>query len=112
MGQGAALPDYQIHLGSLPGYCSRRHATDFPQHGACLHADPSRIEHWREQLARLVLGAKSASVARWCAAPHLAYCRAARNRAAVGAKGYHVVSLQYGDCSVELSEFVTQTGNA
>jgi ADP-heptose:LPS heptosyltransferase len=109
------IPDYQIHLGSLPGLF-RRHATDFPQqHGAYLHADPSRIEHWREQLARLGPGRKIGISWRGGAPRTRRTLRTAAlaELAPLWAQKDTVfVSLQYGDCSDELSEFVTQTGNA
>ena len=107
-------PDYQIHIGSLPGLF-RRHAADFPRHGAYLHADPIRIEHWREQLARLGPGRKIGISWRG-GAPRTrrTLCTAALAELATlwAQKNIVFVSLQYGDCGDELSEFVTQTGHA
>ena len=107
-------PDYQIHLGSLPGLF-RRHAADFPQRGAYLHADPTRVEHWREQLVRLGPGRKIGISWRG-GAPRTR--RTSRTAALAelaplwSQKDIVFVSLQYGDCGDELIEFVSQTGNA
>jgi tetratricopeptide (TPR) repeat protein len=107
-------PDYQIHLGSLPGLF-RRDAADFPQRGAYLHADPVRTEQWREQLARLGPGRKIGISWRGGAPRTRRTLRTAAlaELAPLWAQKDTVfVSLQYGDCDNELSEFVTQTGNA
>lgn len=45
-------PDLQVAAGSLPRFLRRR-IEDFPRHAGYLKADPARIEHWRERLARL-----------------------------------------------------------
>jgi tetratricopeptide (TPR) repeat protein len=45
----------QMAIGSLPRML-RRHADDFPPQGGFLHADPRRVAHWRESLARSSAG--------------------------------------------------------
>lgn len=44
--------DFQVATGSLPRFF-RRAATDFPQHGGYLRADPARVGQWRQRLSKL-----------------------------------------------------------
>ena len=48
---------FETDMGSLP-LTLRRSAADFPRHEGYLNADPGRIAHWRERLARLGPGLK------------------------------------------------------
>ena len=105
-------PDYQIHLGSLPALF-RRHAADFPQHGAYLRAEPARIEHWRTQLEQLGSGCKIGISWRGGAPRTRRTLRSAAlaELAPLWAQKDTVfVSLQYGDCRNELNEFTRETG--
>lgn len=47
--------DYFAPIGDLPRIFRRSHA-DFPAHQGYLQADPGRVQHWREQLARVGAG--------------------------------------------------------
>jgi hypothetical protein len=42
--------DYQVAIGSLPGFF-RRCAADFPARDQYLIADPARVDYWRKRLA-------------------------------------------------------------
>ncbi|HEX2827155.1 MAG TPA: tetratricopeptide repeat protein [Burkholderiales bacterium] len=48
----AAQWDRAISIASLPRFLRRSRAA-FPAHGAYLHADPARVEHWRARLGAL-----------------------------------------------------------
>jgi tetratricopeptide (TPR) repeat protein len=53
----AARFDYQVAIGSLPGYF-RRNWSDFPRHSDYLHADAARVAYWKDRLGALGPGLK------------------------------------------------------
>lgn len=103
-------PDFQIHLGSLPGLFRRQWA-DFPSHTGYLKADPARVEHWRAQLGRLGTGARI-GIAWRGGAPRtrqaLRSLALAQMLPLLRYKNMVFVSLQYGDCRAEI-EALTRT---
>jgi tetratricopeptide (TPR) repeat protein len=56
LAQSAGL-EYQVAIGSLPGYL-RRKPSDFPQHTGYLQADPARVAYWKQRLDALGPGLK------------------------------------------------------
>ncbi|HWO99886.1 MAG TPA: tetratricopeptide repeat protein [Methylococcus sp.] len=98
--------DYQSAIGDLPGWF-RPDGSSFPSHGGYLRPDSRRVEHWRGRLATLGEGPKigiswrgglartrrdlrSIPLLEWLPLLTLA--------------GIHFVSLQYTDCSQEITQ--------
>ena len=106
------LPDYQIHLGSLPALY-RRQAGDFPQHDGYLRADPERVAYWRSRLAGLGAGLK-VGISWRGGAPRT---RRALRSLALGEwlpilqqAGAQFVSLQYDDSGDEIDALARSAG--
>ncbi len=53
----SACFDYQVAIGSLPGYF-RKNRSDFPLHAGYLHADRARVAYWKGRLGALGPGLK------------------------------------------------------
>lgn len=107
-------PDCQIHLGSLPGLF-RQQAADFPQHGAYLRADLTRIEHWRARLGEVGVGRKIGISWRGGVPSTRRTLRSvalAEMLPILQQQDAVFVSLQYGDCQAELAEFSRASGIA
>jgi len=49
--------DYQVAIGSLPGFF-RRNRAEFPPHAGYLHADAARVAYWQNRLSALGPGLK------------------------------------------------------
>ena len=100
----AARFDYQVAIGSLPGYF-RRNWSDFPQHNGYLHADAARVAYWKDRLDALGPGLKVgiswfggvASTRRAARSTQLQDWLPVLSQASCS-----FVSLQYGDVSGEL----------
>jgi tetratricopeptide (TPR) repeat protein len=88
---------YETAIGSLPLHL-RRSAAAFPRHESYLRADPARVAHWRERLAKLGSGPKIGIS--WTGGVRKTR-RALRSVAlpewlpVLSAPGAHFVSLQY-----------------
>ena len=104
--------DCQIAAGSLPGHF-RRQWSDFPRHAGYLHADASRVAHWRERLAALGAGAKIGVSWRGGMASTRRELRSMQLidlAPVLKTEGCEFVSLQYGDCSGELAALASAHG--
>ncbi len=104
--------DYQVAIGSLPGFF-RRHAADFPVHRGYLRADDILVAEWQARLAALGPGIRvgiswrggmvstrrelrSTPLAEWLPLLRQPACR--------------FVSLQYGDCAEEVAALTREHG--
>ncbi len=111
---GGHQPEFQIHLGSLPGLF-RQQAADFPPRDAYLHADPARIEYWRARLDGLGGGRKIGISWRGGVPGTRRTLRSvalAEMLPVLQQRAAAFVSLQYGDCHAELAEFSRSSGIA
>jgi len=102
--------DYQVAIGSLPGFF-RRESAAFPPHAGYLRADPARVDDWRDRLRALGPGPKIGISWRG----GLASTRITLRSTALAAwlpllqtRGCQFVSLQYGDVGAELAALVDQ----
>jgi tetratricopeptide (TPR) repeat protein len=100
-------------IGSLPRFV--RHArADFPAHTGYLRADPARVRHWKERLARLP-GRRKVGISWRGGAPSTQ--RSVRSipleqwRGVLQLRDVDFISLQYTDCSHEIAS-VARDGQA
>lgn len=104
---GAQEPDCQTDMGSLPGMLQWG-SSWLPRAGAYLRADPNKIAKWRARVS--ALGAKCVIGLSWRGGtPHTRQHARSMPLAELlpicNASGIRCVSLQYGDCEEEISEF-------
>ena len=95
--------DFQIPMGSLPGYW-RRNLGEFPRHKGYLRAAPERIAYWRARLDALGPGPKIGLSWRGGVAAtrrHLRSIALGEFLPLLRSPG-KFVSLQYGDCTEDL----------
>jgi tetratricopeptide (TPR) repeat protein len=102
--------DYEIAIGSLP-HRFRSAASAFPQRTAYLHANPARIDAWKDRLRSLGAGLKigiswrGGTLGTRRAFRSLPLADLAR---ALQMPGVRLVSLQYGDCADEIASVAAQ----
>jgi hypothetical protein len=112
VGHGDGGPEAYIALGSLPRRY-RRTLDRFPVDGAYLHADPERVDAWRERLQELPAGRKVGISWRsiFPAGARTREYGTLRDWAPILKQpGVQFVSLQYGDCEQELVEVAREFG--
>ena len=100
----AAGFDYQVAIGSVPGFF-RRDWPDFPRHDGYLHADRARVGYWKDRLDALGPGLKVGISWRGGAASTRRDMRSTQLRdwlPVLSQTACSFVSLQYGDVSGEL----------
>jgi tetratricopeptide (TPR) repeat protein len=103
--------DWQIPMGSLPGFL-RRDWGEFPRHAGYLRAAPVRIEYWRARLAELGPGPKiglSWSGGASATRRHLRSMAPAELMPVLRLPA-KFVSLQYGDCRADLDALNREHG--
>jgi len=104
--------DYQVAIGSLPGYF-RRQPADFPAHQGYLRADAERTSRWRQRLQGLGDGLK-VGISWRGGSMHTSQpdrsIDAERLLPLLTASGCEFVSLQYGDCEVDLDSLQQRYG--
>ena len=103
--------DYQIPMGSLPGFL-RRHWDEFPRHAGYLRADPERVEFWRAKLAELGPGPKIGISWRGGVKATRRHMRSVTlpELLPVLRLPARFVSLQYGECAEDLSTLAREHG--
>ncbi len=103
--------DCEIPIGSLPALFRRR-AEQFPRHAGYLRAAPERIAYWRSRLDELGPGPKIGVSWRGGVATTRRHLRsfALDEFLPLLRQPARCVSLQYGDCSGELSALASEHG--
>jgi len=97
--------DFQLPVGSLPRYF-RKTINDFPHHSGYLNADTPSVDKWRQRLQALGEGPKIGISWRGGVPQTRQYLRSiplADWLPIVSGQGVHFVSLQYSDCSDEIT---------
>lgn len=104
--------DWQCPVGSLPRY-RRNRLEDFPRHAGYLVADPARVAYWKSRLDELGPGHKVGISWRG------GLPRTGRDRRSIALAdwkpileqpGIHAISLQYTECSAEITALEQQHG--
>ena len=98
--------DCRISMGRLPGIFRNTWA-DFPSHSGYLRADPIKVSAWRKRLLELGPGPWVGISWRGGARATRAQLRSIPLRmwSDLLTRRAHFVSLQYGDCAEEVSQF-------
>jgi Flp pilus assembly protein TadD len=105
--------DYQVALGSLPGFF-RRQWSDFPRHAGYLRADPARVEYWRGRCLRTPGAGPHIGIS-WRGGVTstrrlLRSMQLSELRPLVQRKDAVFVSLQYGECRAEIEALLQSAG--
>jgi tetratricopeptide (TPR) repeat protein len=98
-------PDYQVPMSGL-GEFLRRSSAEFPAHSGYLAADPARRAHWRTRLTALGPGPRIGISWRGGTArtdQRLRSIALERWQPILRRPGVRFVSLQYGDCRLEVA---------
>lgn len=104
--------DYQVALGSLPGFF-RRQWSDFPPNAGYLRADSARVEHWRGRLRTLGTGPRIGISWRGGVTSTRRQLRSMQLSELwplVQRKDAVFVSLQYGECRAEIEALLQSAG--
>lgn len=107
----AHAADFQIPMGSLPGFFRKRWE-EFPRHAGYLRAAPERVAYWRARLDALGPGPKIGLSWRGGVAATRRHLRslALGEFLPVLRLPARFVSLQYGDCSSDLDALSREHG--
>ncbi|MBE0614770.1 MAG: hypothetical protein IH604_13960 [Burkholderiales bacterium] len=108
-GGSARIVDREIPMGSLPRIFRNRR-DDFPRHSGYLRADPARIAYWRSRLDKLGPGLKVGLSWRGGIASTRRHLRSVTLEEFLPLMRLPAgfVSLQYGDCTADLSAIKQQ----